>query len=87
MVPERQLMEINLSEDALPWERIGFDIVTQNSTQSTLVGRTKLCLRKLIPLKAYPLFMLRESKERGFAYFNPTTLSAGKSKRPFIPTE
>ena len=40
-------MEINLSEDALPWERIGFDIVTQNSTQSTLVGRTKLCFEKI----------------------------------------
>ena len=64
VVPERQLLEINLSEDALPWERIGFDIVTQNSTQSTLVGRTKLCFKKIDTIEAVSYTHLRCRRTR-----------------------
>jgi len=47
VVIERQLMEINLSEDASHWKRIGFEIITENSTQSILIGKTKFYFKKI----------------------------------------
>lgn len=86
MVPERQLLEINLSEDALPWERIGFDILTQNSTQSTHVGRTKLCFKKIDTIEGISSVHVEGVKQSVDSLtFNPTTTSAGEIEAPFHP--
>ncbi len=77
MVPERQLLEINLSEDALTWEKIGFDILTQNSTQSTHVGRTKLCFKKIDTIEGISSVHVEGIKKSVDSItFNPTTTSA-----------
>ena len=86
MVPERHLIEINLSEHALPWERICFDIVCHISTQSTLVGRTKLCFKKIDTIEGISSVHVEGVKKSVDSLtFNPTTLSAGEIDAPFHP--
>ena len=47
MVPKCQLVEINLCDDPSHWERIGFEVVTDNSAKSIQIGKTKLCFKEI----------------------------------------
>ena len=86
MAPERQLMEIKLSEDALPWERIGFDILRENSTQSILIGKTKLCFEKTDAVEGIASVHVEGIKKNVDSLkFNPTNLTTSKIEASFHP--
>jgi len=86
VAPERQLMEIKLSEDALPWERIGFDILRENSTQSILIGKTKLCFETTDAVEGITSVHVEGIKKNVDSLkFNPTTLTTSKIEASFHP--
>ncbi len=79
-------MEINLSEDVLPWERIGFDIVTENSAQSILIGKTKLCFEKIDGVEGIASVHVEGIKTNVDSLkFNPATISTSQIEAPLHP--
>ena len=79
-------MEVNLSEDAFPWERIGFQIVTENSTQSIHIGKTKMCFEKIDAVEGIASVHVEGIKKNVDSLkFNPTILSTSEIEASFHP--
>ncbi|MBC95743.1 hypothetical protein CL649_02630 [bacterium] len=84
MVSGCQLIEINLTDDALSWERIGFEIVTENSIQTIIVGNTKLCFEEIDEVKGITSVHVEGIKKNVDSLnFNPTALSSKNFEASF----